>query len=330
VKKGLVSIVVPVYNVEKYLGRCIDSLLNQTYENKEIILVDDGSIDSSGRICDEYADKYTEVSVIHQSNQGLGPARNTGLDVMNGEYVSFVDSDDWIEQDTLYRMISALKDNCCEVATCGRSIVTDTGIISRYFCSDNECVIDRHETIRRFLTQDGLNMSACDKIFKAELFDDVRFPGKHLVSEDIIPIYSVLKKTSKVVMTGEPFYNYYVREGSLSRTTFNNKMLGAYEYSRQIVEYIKDDFPDLIDEAKSFNYDFLITIYRYIRRSKYHGVEEMQIFTQIKKSSVDIFRNNSLTKKHKIYTLLVLIKCDLIPDYCYRRMKGKKRLKLSY
>ena len=131
---SLISIIVPVYNVEQYLSRCVDSLVNQTYHNIEIILVDDGSPDRSGEICDEYAKKDKRVKVIHQSNGGLSDARNTALDIAKGDYLMFVDSDDWIEPTMYEEMLSFMEKEQLDLVECGINLVTNN-ISNKYCCS---------------------------------------------------------------------------------------------------------------------------------------------------------------------------------------------------
>ena len=323
--KDLISVIVPVYNVEKYLKRCVDSLLRQSYPELEIILVDDGSTDDSGKLCDELALTDKRIKVVHQKNRGLGPARNTGMDHMSGEYVAFVDSDDWIEPDMYRHMLSAMSEHHCDVATCGRKTVTDEKTIGYVFCLPTVQVLHGREIIKKYLLQQDMNMAACDKLFKASLFDDIRFPGEHLVSEDIVPIYQVLKKASGVVLTGKPFYNYYYREGSLSKSSFNPKLMGACRYSEEVARCVESDFPDLIGAAKCFEYDFLISIYRSIRSSDYHGPEEKQVYTEICEQKKKMLKNSFLSRRQKTYTVLAVLKLDRIPDKIYREIKKAKQ-----
>lgn len=321
---GKISVIVPVYNVQDYLERCVSSLVNQTYRNMEIILVDDGSTDASGEYCDRLAKMDSRIIVIHQENKGLGPARNAGLDRMTGEYVAFVDSDDWVEANIYDILLNALHTHCCEIATCGRKIVMNGTVHSYIYCLSEAQVLDSHEAIRKYLLQDNLNMSACDKLFQANLFNDIRFPGEHLVSEDIVPIYSILKKAQKVVLTGEPLYDYFSREGSLSKSPFNKKMLGAYQYAQNVAQDVEKNFPEFKDEAVCFESDMLISVYRYIRGSGYQGPEKNAILTELRKKLPIILKNHSLMWKHKAYALLAVIGCDRLPDKIYKKLRQIK------
>ena len=323
-QKDLISVIVPVYNVEVYVERCVKSILGQTYPQIEVVLVDDGSKDSSGRICDELARADSRIKVIHQENQGLGPARNTGLDNASGEFVTFVDSDDWVEPDAYRTMHASLVANSCDIATCGRNIVSGDKVIKNYFCLSEGIRIEKPESIKRFLLQQDLNMSACDKLYRAFLFKDVRFPGDHLVSEDIVPIYTVLKKASGVYLTGKPFYNYYYREGSLSKSAFNRKLFGAYIYSKCACDDVRKEFPELKKAAEYFEMDIKITIYRNMRGSRYTGEEAEQIYSELKRDCPAAMKNRYLSYKQKIYILLAILKMDRIPNAIYGKYKQRK------
>lgn len=320
----LISVIIPVYNVEKYVERCVTSVLNQTYKNIEIILVDDGSTDESGKICDRLASENENVSVIHQNNQGLGPARNTGLNDMKGKYVAFVDSDDWIENNTYEVLYDAIIKHDCDISTCGRKIVSDEGVIKDYYCSAEGKKLNRQEAVKHYLLQKDMNMSAWDKLYKASLFDEVRFPGDHLVSEDIVPIYRVLKKSNAVYLTGQALYNYYYRAGSLSKSSFNKRLMGALSFSHSMTEMVRVDFPQLSKEADYFEADMTMGIYRMLRRSKYKGSEKTEIKNTLKKMRKSAMKNEYLSSKDKMYLFLAITGLDYIPNALYENMKKRK------
>ena len=321
----LISIIIPVYNVSKYLRRCVDSVLNQSYSNIEIILVDDGSTDDSGAICDEYAKKEESVIVIHQHNQGLGPARNAGLNVMHGKYVGFVDSDDWVSSEMYECMHRAIVENKCDIATCGRLVVTDEGILSRVYCMDKGQKLNSEEAIEHYLIQKDMNMSACDKLFNSKLFDNVRFPGEFLVSEDIVPVYNLLKKSEGVFLTGKPYYHYFYRIGSLSRSNFSHKNMGSCIYAEKVSELVRKEYPHLKDAADYFSFDQVIGIYRVIRRSKYNGKEKRELQLKIKNKFWPIIRNPYVFRRQKIYCVLAIIGMDRILDKLYVVLKRKRQ-----
>ena len=319
---SLISVIIPVYNVEKYVERCVESVLHQTYKNIEVILVDDGSTDCSGEICDSLAKKDKRIIVVHQNNQGLGPARNTGLNRIKGEYVSFVDSDDWIHSQTYEVLLAELIFNQCEIATCGR-IVNDNGKKQYVYCMKKGIVLEREDALKFFLLQRNINMSACDKLYKASLFDDIRFPGKHLVSEDIVPIYRAIDKSKRIVLTGKPFYNYCLRDNSLSKKSFDKKCLGTLIYSKKVASNVVSFNPSLKAEADYFWIDSLICTYRRMRSSNYKEKEAYTLYYGIIRILKTTMVNNYFNIKQKIYVILVILKIDTIPNRFYEYIKGK-------
>lgn len=210
----LISVIVPVYKVEKYLQECIDSIIAQTYTNLEIILVDDGSPDSCGRICDEYAEKDNRIKVIHQKNCGVSIARNAGLNNAIGDYIGFVDSDDYLESNMFEELYNCLKTYGSDIAICG---VKKFEKSSRSFFYGNK-TIDKSEFLQALLKEDIASF-LCNKLFKKELFDGIRFPEGE-VFEDIKIFHLIGEKVSSVSLTDGTFYNYRIREGSI---TYSNR-----------------------------------------------------------------------------------------------------------
>lgn len=170
----MITVVVPVYNVENYIKKCVESILNQTYRKLEIILVDDGSTDKSGEICDEFSVIDSRIKVIHKKNGGLSDARNAGLKIATGNYVTFVDSDDYIAVDMYRTMIEAMNRNKAEIGVCGIGYITN-GVIREISCLPAEKVYKEDALITYFSTND-LNTSVCNKIFKRTLFEGIAFP----------------------------------------------------------------------------------------------------------------------------------------------------------
>ena len=177
----LISIIVPVYKVEKYIHRCIESVLHQTYTNWELILVDDGSPDSCGRICDEYAMSHDKIVVIHKINQGVGAARNTGLHRAEGEWIYFLDSDDFIKEDTLEKMITFSNEGFYDIVMAGHSILKSSGKFIP--CSDSWNESDDTSTIQKKILLDELPNFSCGKLYKRILWENVYFPVDMLIED---------------------------------------------------------------------------------------------------------------------------------------------------
>ena len=239
----LISIIVPVYKVEKYLARCVDSVLAQTYTNIEVILIDDGSPDGCPAICDEYAAKDQRIVVIHQPNAGVSAARNAGLDIAKGEYIGFVDSDDWIEPDmyeVLYGLIHKYK---AEIAN------IDFG---SFYQGENKKVLQIDESFS-FTKNDafqllcfsrkGFNASVCSKLIKAELFSDIRFRTDITYGEDCLVSYQLAAKSERIAYTEYRCYHYFQRSTSAAHT-YREDRWTAQIASRAIYDFLLDNSPE--------------------------------------------------------------------------------------
>ncbi|HBI61975.1 MAG TPA: glycosyltransferase [Lachnospiraceae bacterium] len=230
-----VSIVVPVYNVETYLRECIDSLLCQSYKNIEIILIDDGSADASGNICDEYADKYDNITVVHKRNEGLGYARNTGMEAAKGKYVVFVDSDDYAESDMIEKLILPIIEDGADTCLGGFKRVDNHGKV--LYTQTYEQQLFENENVyfslfARMLgsspsKHDVIKMSVWNAIYSLDIIkaNDLRFPSERkLISEDLVFHSDYLKYAKKVFVLETTAYNYRVSAGSLTNSYRENKI----------------------------------------------------------------------------------------------------------
>lgn len=212
------SIIVPVYKVEKYLPRCIDSILVQTFGDFELILIDDGSPDGCGRICDEYARKDKRIVVIHQKNMGVSAARNAGLDIARGRYIGFVDSDDWIEPQMYEVMMDAIRENGADMAVCGVRYADEDGKFTR---ADrlSEGVYSRDGLLEDvFAMPNKLGGGCCNKVFDASKTASVRFKVGMTIAEDALYLFDCFMRIDGAVKIGDALYNVYERCGSATRT----------------------------------------------------------------------------------------------------------------
>lgn len=220
---ALISIIVAVYNIKEYLPRCIDSVLAQTYENLEVILVDDGSTDESGKICDGYAERDKRIQVIHKENGGLSDARNAGLDAAAGTYIGFVDGDDWIEPDMYRAMYEACEREGAQIAACRYKQITGAGVIDA--STGNSVSLSKTEAMEIYVCGDERYLiynSVWSKLFLAELIRGMRFPvGKN--SEDIMFTTRAFCKMERLVYLDTAYYNYVLdREGSIMNEKAGN------------------------------------------------------------------------------------------------------------
>ncbi len=250
-EKALISIIIPVYKVEKYLEKCIQSVINQTYENLQIILVDDGSPDNCGKICDEYAKKDHRIEVIHKSNGGLSDARNKGLEIAKGEYIGFVDSDDYIEADMYEVLYNLLKQYNADVSICNFYTVSQ-GKISIKNADNGINEYNRIEILKEILLDRNIQSYAWNKLYKKELFDEIKYPiGKKY--EDIGTTFYLLEKCNKVVVTGKSEYYYINRQDSIVNNVTESTITDYIEVIMQRYDYIEEN----IKELSSYNKDYL-------------------------------------------------------------------------
>lgn len=247
----LVSVIVPVYNVEEYLGRCVDSVLAQTYQNLEVILVDDGAQDSSGSICDAYARKDPRVRVIHKANGGLSSARNAGIDIAKGDYLEFVDSDDWIEPDAVENLLQLALLHQVELVVGGRwDVKARTGEKKLGLCPQKQELIAGEELAGRIFRWDNCDSSACDKLFHKRLFRETRFP-LGVVCEDVPVMYRIALDAGRAALLDRPIYNYFHRSGSISMTrSISDRTFHFSRHTEKILDDIRQNWPGLEPEAR--------------------------------------------------------------------------------
>ena len=208
--KPLVTIIVPVYKVEKYIQRCINSILNQSFTDFEVILVDDGSPDNCGKICDKYAEADNRIKVIHKPNGGLSDARNAGLDIATGEYIGFIDSDDYIDEHMYEDMLSAIENADTDLCICGYDRVDDDGKIKSSSHYKN-ALLTQEQAYEMLVQGNVYFIISCNKLYKREIFDTLRFEvGK--THEDEFIMHHVYGECSKIVTLEKSYYNYFVRE----------------------------------------------------------------------------------------------------------------------
>lgn len=244
---NLISIIVPIYNVEKYLNQCIQSIVKQTYKNLEIILIDDGSTDKSPELCDEWATNDKRIKVIHQKNQGAAMAKNQGLESATGELIAFVDSDDCIKIDMYERLYKLLKEKQCDIVECGyqcfENNITDEKI------TKNRLEICNNEKAIEYLIDNSLMKQVVwNKLYRKEVIGDIRFPkGRYI--DDEFWTYKVLNEATRVCITNEKMYYYRQHNSSIMGRQYNVKRLDAVDAFEERMVYIKKNQPKLKNKA---------------------------------------------------------------------------------
>lgn len=321
-----VSVIVTVYNVEKYLNKCVDSLLAQTLSDIEILLVDDGSTDGSGRICDDYAGKDSRVRVIHKENGGVSSARNKGLFEASAEYVGFVDSDDYVAEDMYECLYSNLKKEDADVSVCGiyhcyTNEMRTTEDVSGYY------VTDAKEIIRMVMDSRKISVNPVNKLYKKELFDDLLFPEGKL-SEDAHIMIRLLSKIRKAVISMAPKYYYVHRAGSITTKTFTRADLSVIEAYSNNLKFILENYPDL-EKVAWFRYYWahfyvLDKMMATPHLSSSDQKIKKRIIHRIRKSSRGILRNPYVGSSRKISVAALKIH-PLLYRICVQLYSKKKR-----
>ena len=304
-EKILVSIIVPIYGVEKYIASCIDSILNQTYENFELILVDDGSPDKSGVICEKYAISDKRIKVFHKENGGLSDARNYGLSYANGEYVTFIDSDDLVEKNFLETLVNPVVDNGVEIS-CVNSYTAYERTLKKNNNESKMDLISGSEALKRGLLRRGFGVSAWGKLYKKDLFNDIEFP-KGKLYEDIQTIPFLFLKCNKIACNNAELYLWYQREDSIMHTKVDEKHLCFFDDLRLTMDRIlminaelKDAFIcRYCDDTFSTIVDRLVYDNEYSKKIKIAKIKGLGIWKQG-------LKNPYLSKKRKLQLKVLL------------------------
>lgn len=322
--KDLVSVIVPVYNVEEYLEECVDSLLNQSYKNIEILLIDDGSTDSSGAICDEYAKKNDCVSAYHKKNGGLSDARNYGLERINGEYVSFVDSDDYVDSDFILELINACKSYNTNIS-CVRWKPTEECEKVDIKVTGNTTVLDSEIVLMEMIgpIKYGITVSVWDRLYRRELIDGMKFPvGK--CYEDILFSTKAIIKASKIVYIDKELYNYRVRKGSITRPTdgeFDKKLI-TDKLSQEISQIRLVDDQKLLKVSRYYKFLYYYETLCVYVVNPYKEYDEVLkgYLKSIRLGIMDLFKVNCpLTLKVSLIIRICIIKIGLAKNKLLRK-----------
>ncbi|MGM0215625.1 glycosyltransferase family 2 protein [Enterococcus sp. AZ109] len=305
-----ISIIVPVYNVEKYLHKCVDSILEQTFTDFELILVDDGSPDGSGAICDEYAKKDARVKVIHKENGGLSDARNAGIDIAQGKYLGFIDSDDYIEKDMYELLYNNIINENADLSICGVYHVYDNKEIIEN--KKQYMVLDRDETMVLIFHGNLISDHAWNKLYTKKIFNETRYPvGKY--HEDSFTIVSILDKCKKVVVDTSQEYYYYHRTGSITSQKFSKKHLEyieAWEENEKRVTGRSKEIDEAAHQRVCFAY-FLV-LDKILNSNVEKEINETEeIVMYLKKNFFFIMKNRIFTKSRKVALILLMINLRL-------------------
>ena len=295
----LISVIVPIYKVEEYLVKCVNSIINQTYANLEIILVDDGSPDRCGELCDDLCKTDHRIKVIHKKNGGLSSARNAGINIARGEYLGFVDSDDYIEPFMYEKLLYAILNNNCSLSVCSVNYVFEDGRVITKVSNENDRVFDFYQAILEMNQYRLFDMGAWSKLYAKELFDDLRFPEGKL-SEDFYIMYKIFDRAQRISYVAAPCYNYLQRKNSISRNVNINH--DFEDAAKEQMEYLDEKYPEMAVIGHTAHASSALTVYDfYLKNGVACPKEKIEYFMGIVKKNTDyIAKAAHLSKSKKI------------------------------
>lgn len=289
----LISIVVPIYKVEQYLARCIESLINQSYKNLEIILVDDGSPDGCGAICEKYKEKDSRIRVLHKENGGLSDARNAGLEIAKGRRIAFIDSDDFIHPEMIEILYDEMSKNNAGISLCQFQMGPDVSTVEWDEKADESIVItDDSQRLQYFLGESTMPTFtvAWNKLYDISLFESIRYP-KGKIHEDEFTTYKLFELTDRVVYVRRKLYYYVQREGSIMSNGFNPKSLHRLDAYAERLRYYR--------EANKYDwFEKVLLLYKIFLEKIFAGdsIENMDAYYGKYKKEYNQFVVNSLLK----------------------------------
>lgn len=300
-----ISVIVPVYKVEPYLRQCVDSILEQTFQDFELILVDDGSPDGCPAICDTYAAKDPRVRVIHKENGGLSSARNAGLDTAQGEYIAFVDSDDWIHPQMLNTMLNSIQSSSADMAICGVESVFEKDRTVHHPLSD--AVLSQNDMVHMLATQAWYYIVACNKLYKKQLFKKLRYP-EGFIHEDAAVIHRIIGLCNCVVTVEQPFYNYRQTENSIMRQELNiHRSDNLSALADRIAYSHQRGWQDVFEVTATRYVHTFFDFYFRFPRTKENEIYFNRMENSLKTALRYILKSQSVSLRHKIYLTAICI-----------------------
>ncbi len=298
----LVSIIVPVYQVEEYLRRCLDSLLQQTYQNIEIVLVDDGSLDNSAEICDEYGSLDKRVKVIHQANSGVSQARNTGVANASGQYLTFVDSDDYVKDNYIEKLVEPLQEKKYSLIIGQHEIEYGNSKPYPKYSQPLKGVYRSKECIDYLLYDEGVDVSCWCKLYQKELFEDISYPAGQLF-EDAAITPLLIAKAEEIRIIDEVIYVYHIREKSITTSLFAVSKMDLITSTKQMCDSILSIYPDLAAGCKRREMFACLSTLSQLANStnqKEFKQEKDFLMQYIKENRNEVLKDKRLPKRDKM------------------------------
>lgn len=323
----LISVIIPIYNSQKYLDKCIRSFIDQTYTNLEIVLIDDGSTDESLKICESYSVLDSRIKVFHKENSGQSDARNVGIEMSSGELIVFHDSDDYVDKDYIEYLYNIKNKYKTEMSVCAYNVVDEKGRILFGVNGGKEIKLTKEEFFKRMLNEEGITVSPCAKLYERKLFENVRFPSGRIY-EDNGTIYKAVDKVAGFIAYGAETKSYYtIHPESTMRKPFSNKKLDMIEMTDQMCDYLDLHYNTLSDYILRRR---IYARFHILRQMDYkndsYKEERKAIVDYILKNKPFIMASNCVPKRDKIACFLLSINTNLfyIAWNIYQTIRYKK------
>lgn len=303
-KTPLISVIIPVYNIENYVTKCLKSVSEQHYRNLEVLVVDDGSTDGSAVLCDQFSAQDDRFHVLHKPNGGLSDSRNAALDRIHGEYVTFIDGDDWVSPWYIDHLLEAVLKNQSDLSVSWFENVTDgeephsrtTAELMDYQNLTPEACLEK------MLYQDGIEINACHKMIRTELYKDLRYPVGRLY-EDIPVTYELVKRAESIAVISNTDYYYLQRQGSIQNSGFSRRHLDGVKHMKQVLDRVIEEYPDLEPAAACRYFSTLSNIYMKIDDPSDEGLRH-SLWNEMKAIRRQILKNSKARKKARLAALI--------------------------
>jgi len=319
-KKPLISIILPIYNIKRYLFVCMESLFNQTYKNIEFLMVDDGSTDGCDKLCDEYLLKDNRIRVFHKKNGGLSDARNYGIERANGEYITCVDPDDYVDNDYIEYLYSLIKKYGTKMSICQHRVHYNSGSIKEKGTFGDE-VIKTEKCLERLLYHDVIDTSAWAKLYQRDLFKNVKYP-KGKIFEDIATTYALMFQCNEIAVGYESKYNYIFHNNSIVNGTFKPNKFDLVEMTDKMGIDVIKKYPKLKDAVMRRRvYARLSTINQMLNVDEYNK-ERSELIKFVNKNRNNVMFNRKVPKRDKAALILLAISYKLY-RFCWLSYQNK-------
>lgn len=318
----LITVIIPAYNAQETLPNCLDSVLSQSYQNIEVIVVDDGSFDKTNIILEEYTLKDNRVKVFFKENGGQSSARNLALSKMSGKFFTFVDSDDMIEPDMIMTLYKKIKDCCVDISICGLKY-THGNVNCNKYC-ENKMIMGRENVLKTFLTEKTSFGPVC-KLFPSSLYAEVKFV-EGIIFEDVEYLTRIFLKTDSIVLCDYPGYIFNVREGSTTHSDFNEKYFNILEVTDLIIGNVNASQLSCKNELESLVLNHYLTFINFVvKANKQQELKEkiMPLIHWIRLHFIHILFNTCISIKRKLFAIIITINIRII-NKLFVALKSKR------